>query len=297
MKRIAVMLALLLCLSACGARHQETTVTPAQNDQAGSQVDEQNAEDETTQEQHAQGELVGVVASAPLIEVEQHPESVSAEDGTEVLNIGYPTFVITIPGNDAAAQWISDDLAKTVEDYREIMAHGMSGESESLAAEALEAYEMSQNDQWGWETPYADELTATVTRCDKQVLSVVFSSYTYAGGAHGFYYSFGRCYDVSTGALLTLDNMGETGIDLKKELLDKVTEMSHDEEQYEPDMFFEDYEQSLPDVVDDDFALDGDGITFFAAPYELGAYAVGQIEFTVPYEELVGLVQSQYIFG
>ena len=304
MKRIAVMLALLLCLSACGAKHQETTATPAQNDQTAAPAQEQNAEPETAQEQPAEqaaqsseDELVGTAGGIAQIQIEQHPESVYAEDGVEVLDTGYPTFTVTIPGNDAAAERISEALAKEVEGYRENLAHGMGGESESLAAEALEGYEMSKTDGWEWNAPYADELTAAVLRCDEQVLCIYFSSYTYTGGAHGFYYSFGRCYDVTTGELLTLENLAEDGVDLKQAMVEKVTELSHDEELYDQGMFFEDYEEYLPGVVGDDFAMDDDGITFSAAPYVLAAYAVGQIDFTISYDELTGLVQSQYLPG
>ena len=294
MKQIAVLLALLLCLSACGAKNQETTVTPVQNDSADTQTQEQSAE--TAQPENAETENTGAetAAAVPQITFDQQPETVSAEDGTDVLNTDYPVFTVTIPGNDAAAQRISESLAAEVAGYRENLAHGMSGESESLAADALEDYQYHKDEGVDW-TPYADQLSAEILRCDQQVLCVNFGSYIYTGGVHGFHYTFGRCYDVATGERLTLENLAEEGVDLKQAMLDKVTEMSHDPELYDPDLFFEGYEEYLPDVVGDEFTMNEAGITFSAAPYTLGSYAAGQIDFTIPYDQLAGLVQSRYL--
>jgi hypothetical protein len=321
MKQIAVILALLLCLSACGAKNQETTVTPVQNDSADTQTQEQsaetadaetaqpentegetaqpeNAESETAQPENAETENTGAetAAAVPQITFEQQPETVSAEDGTDVLNTDYPVFTVTIPGNDAAAQRISESLAAEVAGYRENLAHGMSGESESLAADALEDYQYHKDEGVDW-TPYADQLSAEILRCDQQVLCVNFGSYIYTGGVHGLFYTFGRCYDVTTGELLTLENLAEEGVNLKQVMEEKVSEMSHNPELYDQDMFFEGYEEFLPGVVCDDFTLNENGITFSAAPYVLAAYAAGQIDFTIPYDQLAGLVQSQYLPG
>ena len=307
MKQIAVLLALLLCLSACGAKQQaapQTQSDPAADAQTVPEEQAPTGEESAPEEGSAAGETPTAeetpaveetpAATAAEVTVEQNRESTTAEDGTEVLYTEYPVFTVTVPGSSAAADQIAADLAKTVEEYRQQLAHGMSGESESLAADALEDYQYHKDEGVDW-TPYADQLSAEILRCDQQVLCVNFGSYIYTGGVHGFHYTFGRCYDVATGERLTLENLAEEGVDLKQAMLDKVTEMSHDPELYDPDLFFEGYEEYLPDVVGDEFTMNEAGITFSAAPYTLGSYAAGQIDFTIPYDQLAGLVQSRYL--
>lgn len=301
MRRIAILLALLLCLSACGQRDQEITVTPdsqsAGADAAQTAEDAQPTEESeaeaTEAAEETQSEAAATEAVQPLtVTVQQVESTASADDGTEVLHTNYPTFAVT---GGSAAGAIADDLMETATVVMDDFAHGYGGESESLEAEAREAYESSKTDSWDWQAPYTHELTAAVVRSDEGVVSVVFTDYTYAGGVHGFYYSFGRCYDAQTGERLTLENIANQGVNLKEKALAIVEEMSKNPELYDQTMFFEGYEDSLPDVVGDDFLLDEKGLTFSAAPYALASYASGEIDFTIPYDQLTALVQEQYL--
>lgn len=289
MKRIALLLALLLCLCGCAQQDQESTVTP---DQLGEAQQEEEPQEEATEVQMTTAqEETAEPAAAPVVEIQENTDSASADDGTVVLNTNYPSFTVT----GAAGEAIAAELEQTVADYKAQTAHGVSGESESLVADALDYYQQSQEDGFPWDVPYTDELTATVLRCDEKVLCVSFTSYTHFGGVHGFAYSFGRCYDAQTGQRLTLERLAADGVNLQEYALAAVLEMSRNPELYEDGMFFDGYEEDLPGIINDDFVLNDKGLTFSAAPYALAAYAYGPIDFTLTYDQLTEVMQARYL--
>jgi hypothetical protein len=55
------------------------------------------------------------------------------------------------------------------------------------------------------------------------------------------------------------------------------------------------YEQDWPFTLTDNFTFDSDGLVFSYGQYEIGPYAVGMPEFTIPYAQLEGIIKPEYL--
>lgn len=122
---------------------------------------------------------------------------------------------------------------------------------------------------------------------------VTFSvlTYEYTGGANGMGISRGVTFDAATGATLGWNIFSSEG----KEKLSKLVETALCKQYFEvPD--WKTYRESW----DQDFALPTlppaftkDGVTFYYTPYEIGPYAAGAPECTLPYAEMAPLMTPE----
>ena len=145
---------------------------------------------------------------------------------------------------------------------------------------------------------YAMDRRVAPARSSDGLLSMVYEDYYYLGGAHGGTIRRGHNYDLYTGAVLLLDDIA---IDLEtftNFLNEKVLELSLTPDYYVEGyhMFYEDYEKYIPEVVEEGhWYFTYEGLTLIADQYQLAPYAAGIIEFTIPYADLAGYVQDQYL--
>lgn len=124
---------------------------------------------------------------------------------------------------------------------------------------------------------------------EKDLLSVAYSTYSFGGGAHGNYGTTLASYDLATKKTLTLDavfkpNYQKTvSIALEKALRKKY--------KFNPK---EDLTQFLFDNKIDpttNFALTRKGILFSYPPYEIAAYAMGEIQLYIPFDEIKSVLK------
>ncbi len=303
---IALLLCLcLLCaLAACGGTSTETN--DAQTDTSdSSSVSEETEKDaqaaadaaadaaesadgeetpEDTAEDGTDGETAAVV---PTVSIAVTDGSYSYEDGTELLTVTMVGVSVSVEGRPEVEESINADL-------QALLSQTGTATSE-LKAQVEADYEASVEEGWDWYA-YESQLTAEVVRCDSQVLSIRFNGYSYSGGVHGYSFSYGRSYDVQSGSRLSLAFLSATGADFPTYALERVEELCGTEEY--SDLVFDPAvdQESLADVVSDEqFLLTEDGVVFLADPYVIGPYASGIIEFTLPYDELEGVVKTDYL--
>ena len=115
-----------------------------------------------------------------------------AKDGkTPVLevDISYPT--ISIPDRTEVSEKINAAIKSEVDTFWNF--------EKQNASYAREDYEMAADDTNYTFEPYTGSFSYTVKRCDKQIISIVFSQYDYTGGAHGNPWKYGVNFDASTG--------------------------------------------------------------------------------------------------
>ena len=55
------------------------------------------------------------------------------------------------------------------------------------------------------------------------------------------------------------------------------------------------YEQDWPFKLTDNFTFGSEGLVFSYGQYEIGPYAVGMPEFTIPYAQLTGIIKPEYL--
>ncbi len=184
---------------------------------------------------------------------------------------------------------IQKDLDKMVADFLQ-SARNYEEEAKTYYKEYL------QNDGQSKDfTPYVCSLDSKPARQDTGVVSALFASYAFTGGAHGGLVTFARNYDAKTGNVLTMKDLGEgvstLAIDNVVKFVDAIQE--------DGDAFFYDKvtadDESVQSMLETGcFYLSKDGLVLIDGEYLLQPYAAGIVEFTTSYDDLKGKLKEEY---
>lgn len=125
------------------------------------------------------------------------------------------------------------------------------------------------------------------------MLSVRYEDQLFTGGPHGN--TVNTCYSYSTdGTRLTLQMISDAPEQLRSFVTDYLLELTQ-QPAYDG-VFFDGYEQMLPDALSDgNWYLTDGGLSIVFDPYEIAPYVAGSQTFVIPYEELDGLIQPQWV--
>lgn len=220
------------------------------------------------------------------VEVTSQQGEVTSQQGETVMIYDWQQpRVMGVPG--------AEQINAAMKQKEENFLYGTGG-VEELSAEAEEFY----NAYGDFGSTYALSSGVSVARADDRVISMIFGDYTYTGGAHGYAGTSGWVYDSQTGQCLGLADLSGDETALKEFFVQYITELSKTEDYtYEGQtIFFDDYEQWIPDVVADGlWYFNNEGITFISQPYVLSSYAAGTIFFPIPYEDLEGVIDSRWL--
>ena len=142
---------------------------------------------------------------------------------------------------------------------------------------------MESQTQFGWE-----EATNVGTIFNQDGLfTISFGSFAYLGGAHGMQNFYSINYDLETSEELVVydlvnANDSTTLLTLGEKFFRLDNQLDENENLKEASYFWDDGKFYFSDV----FSLTQKGLMFTFAPYEIGPYALGTPEFTIPYAEL-----------
>ncbi|MBR4574554.1 MAG: DUF4163 domain-containing protein [Lachnospiraceae bacterium] len=199
--------------------------------------------------------------------------------------------------------------------------------ADSMIGQANEDADSSVTDKRPFIGPWTDYVQENIIRADRKVISYTRDFSSFSGGAHGIYGKSGITYDVKTGKRLVLTDVVDTTKDnLVSVLKEKLLKMGEERDEEDGDVFFDldetlegysltvqndpanYYEFSGDDAeteTDTDTETDTetgfvwylgyDGIHFYFGPYELAAYALGDWEVIIGYDEFPGTVKEQYL--
>ncbi len=233
---------------------------------------------------------------------ERESEEFFTQDGqTRLLTYACDAPIVSVPGNLNAQTAIRDAL----EEERLLFADGpevtegdlFAGREYYLRTAGEQWQEQSKNGNGDYFSPYLLQRTADIARSDDRVLSVLFDDYSYLGGAHGWTGRYGYVFDCSTGERITLDTLSEDPQALRAFLEEELLRQANSAE-YALYYFFDDYREYLPGLLrEDNWYLSDDGLVVIANPYEIAPYAVGRIDFTIPYDRLGWSLKEAYLPG
>lgn len=311
MKRYAKWLVFVLCgtllLGGCGSTENDDK----DNDKPDQTVesDAVEPEDEPTPEPEDVVVQPEVTPEPTAVPVEPTITEAPAEPTTTeapVEKSGIPTITI----HPLHKEWLADDGTTrllTVDDFAlYIESDGFHSLQNSFNEQhpgildedyadilswATEHYTNSNDSFWG----YSSSLTAEWARLDSNVVSlrVVYSDYT--GGAHGMYAYAGETYDVKTGKLLYLSDIIKDVEGFYPLAVDYLIDALYAE--YE-DALFSDYSNWVAEIVvpenEPNWYLTASGIVISFSPYEVGPYAMGAPEITLPYEIFGEYILDEY---
>ena len=215
--------------------------------------------------------------------------ALTAEDGTEVLVSKSTAYDIVYPEASDAQKAIQKDLEQVVADF-----HKDSNKQEEDAQTYYQEFLKGGGKKEAF-TPYTFELTCKPLRADNNVVSILFYSYAYCGGAHGSLATFARNYDAKTGKVLTMKDLGEGVGSLA---IDNVVKFVDAIQDHGDAFFFDkvkaDDESVQSMLADGNFYLSQDGLVLIDGQYLLQPYAAGIVEFTTSYDDLRGKLNDEY---
>lgn len=244
----------------------------------------QETETATQETQPAENDTSVTSGELPEISISYDSREWYADD-QETLLLSESTCAVSVTNEGF------DNLAAALDNWSAERA--LQDEPELLDA-AREHYSMSVADDLFF-TNYSSEVGITIERIDAKVLSMVENGYDYTGGAHGMYGAWGYTYDVSSGEELTLADI----LADKEGFYDAATEyiINALDEEYS-DGLWPNYEEIVSDnwtsETGANYFLDGAGIVIIYTPYELGPYAMGMPEVTLPYGTFGEYLMPEY---
>ncbi|WP_309088929.1 S-layer homology domain-containing protein [Domibacillus sp.] len=148
-----------------------------------------------------------------------------------------------------------------------------------LVAERNEIMELAQEDDYLGEY-YEFVVDYTVPRADLHYISVLFESYQYTGGAHGYEQLFADNYDVKSDSFISLDDLA-TQYYYEDNVIDRINAQAY-AMQNRGQLTFWDGLYSL-DEHQYQFYMKLGGFVMFFNPYEYGPYSDSIRQFTMPY--------------
>lgn len=227
-----------------------------------------------------------------------------AEGEQLILTFSYVTPHVTIPGREAASAAINEYIAMLDETYYTGNDYG-DGSSDGFYGMLEQAEDnFTYVRETGAEFPleFSCERSADVNRADGHVLSLSFSTYSYAGGAHGFYVTRSYVFDTETGEIVSFNSLSQDMTALRSYLLQRMKELVETDEYYRDAIgsyvAAEDLEESLASLMrDGSWYLTNDALVIFSDLYEISSYAAGIQSFRFSFEELGTLLDSRWIAG
>lgn len=286
MKRTLVLvLTLLLCLSlfACGKKPVSPPVTdapPETQDPAPTQPDPPSAEDPIPADP-LPGEAVA--PQIPKITMTTATASYLTETGSVTL-LQVSTVLPSCP-----------DLP-LIDDYYRSMQDDLAAIYRLNVEDAAARYRDFSTSGLAF-TPFAAEVTSSVTRNDGVTLSVLREVYENFGGAYPLITYQAETFDTATQGRLVLGNLFTVSEDEYFARLQGMIVAQMDRRESESDVVYYDYaREQLMSLLDPmDFALTEDCLLIFYNEYALAPHAAGLQHFYLPLEQLSDIVKPQYL--
>lgn len=278
----AVLCLTALWLCACGAnteetpeisdsiatKNQATDITQDRSDNSGSESESSVKTDVT----------VSIMDSSVTVIMETEEKKLTTEDGIIYLTLRCTYPIVSIEGNDTAAENINTDIWSHIDSFYEERAY----------------YEDLKSDAANWHggsTNYNRTLFYSVKRADDKVISFTVHDGEYTGGLHSMSFEIGVNYDTETGNQIAFENLSDDPDAFRAATLAYNTELAATDA-YERRMFPQDcMTDALESVLyeDDVWYLSTYGLSFMSNPYMLGSYVAGTIEFIIPYSALADM--------
>lgn len=164
---------------------------------------------------------------------------------------------------------------------------------------AFEVFEKNYNDfkkdfpdsPGCWEV----ELHGDTVMTTPKMLFYELDHYAFTGGAHPNSFTSYHAFDAKTGEEVEMKSFVSDSTALLHLVETKFREL----EKLTPEVNLEDAGYFLANhrfFIPANYVFTSEGVLFYYNPYEIAAYARGVIEFTIPYDELKGIIRKDAVF-
>lgn len=202
-------------------------------------------------------------------------DSVSDMNGKEAVSIDYDTASVSV--DDEHIECFGKVLQEQADSFLKFF------------------YDISTEEisQMGPDDKYEVDYKISPQRMDEGIVSFVMTEYANTLKAYPDISKLAVSFDVEKQCQIKLEDLTEDYPALQKFLHEYVLRLMS-EHKYSSS-FFDGYEDKILSIVTDGlWYFSDDGITFICNTYVIAPYAVGIMEFTVPYEELSIYIDKKY---
>ena len=214
-------------------------------------------------------------------------EQYTAEDGTELLEYSYQLLELSVVNPEAIAPEEKAAAQLNAENFNDQMAQRMAA-AEEMMWETLSNAQIAYEDGY-FGGVYTDETTASGLILG-QIISVRLDNYSYSGGAHPHRFSLGSVFDLTAGRFIDpaqlADDPESFRVGVAALLVEKADAMG---EEYTAG-YWSDYREIIAQWNEGSVLFDENGMTVHYSPYEIGPYAMGDLDLFISYEELAPLM-------
>ncbi|MFC0308254.1 RsiV family protein [Gallibacterium trehalosifermentans] len=270
------------------------------------QVVTKSSAETTEQQQAVEASTIPLISAEPTTLI-QEKKCFKDERCYEIDMKGLKTNVDWIDHyfqTQAREYLIPEDSGLSPEEADKAKAHWQQLSFEQLKAEYIKSIADLFNDPEYAPIGYAFEYQPRFIAQHQQLAMFVDYFSLYSGGAHGIYGTRFSNFDLQTKKLLKLDDILLPNQQLKfNELLQNA--FLYYLSTVENEQSLEKLQQLLQEresmgwklVPTDNFTFTYEGVLFNYRPYELGAYAEGEIQLLIPYNALIGVAKPSYLFN
>ena len=201
-------------------------------------------------------------------------EEITAKDGTPLVSVSTEYPQISVKKETQFIKDLNKVFLNEQKDFIEAVRE-MAGD----VADYYENGDDEEDDESFYEDmyPYENYLTYTVHKNTGDILSLTFETSFYTGGAHPFGGRESFTYNVKNKKQLSLcDILGKTQEETNKFVIEKFYEEYEDYELW-------DLEEEAPYVS---FYVDDFDLVMYFGQYQIGPYAMGFPEVTIPLDEI-----------
>ena len=202
--------------------------------------------------------------------------------GTARYSVRYDFTSIANASEDAALQAIEEANIRNFFDLE--YSPGSARQAADTALADLYAEMIpDQETEYAWENTLSAQSDAAVVADTLLVYTIDMSSYS--GGAHGYYGRTVRNYSLKGGYDLMLNDLFDA---TQRDLLDElIRDKLYDRYGVADDVGLA-AEGFFPEEIaaTENFAIGEQGITFYYNPYDIGCYALGDVEVHIGFDEL-----------
>ncbi len=264
-------------------------------EEKGEEAEDLKTEETKTDSNVFKDQQVSAYTEYPQLKVDWEMKEERTSNKTIVYNGHFEEVLLTEESSKSFPE-----LAKAIKEEADTARAAYEEEEEQIIKDAKERFE-EQPDFFSY-GGYSDNVSAYIRRADDKVVSYTMLFDNYQGGAHGIYGENSITFDAKTGKKLSLTDVMTDSSGLSDLLADKIKEKYSDDEYF--DMIDENiqlYDVSLTEYDPDgdrypyNWSMNPTGIRFYFGPYELGPYAAGDKDVTIPYSEIENVLIPDYI--
>ena len=214
-------------------------------------------------------------------------ESFQSEEGVQLAYYDYKLFTLTVDNLDSLSPEDQTAAERNLESFndraRKVLEEAVDyGRELPEIAEALDGPALSS-------TVLCDETTAQ-GYMGGEIISVRTDTWGYTGGAHGYSYTTGYTFDLSTGQVIDPVQLADDPAVFQEAAGDALIAAADSLSREQRDLYWDNYRDIIREWNNGAVYFSQVGMTVIFSAYELGPYVLGPVELTLGWEALAELM-------